>query len=101
MAQKLLKKDEVKLNRVGRASYPWEKWMDGSQWKLKIGEDFTVPVTSFRALVSSTAKRLAVKAATHLEGDHLILQSFTEEAKAAPKKTVKKPAPKKRTTKKK
>lgn len=82
MAQKLLKKDEIKLSRVGRSSYPWEKWMDGSQWKLKMGEDFTVSLTSFRALISSTAKRLGVKAATHLDGDSLIVQAYTEEEKS-------------------
>lgn len=98
MAQKLLKKEQVKLSRVERKVYPWEQWMDGNQWLLKEGEDFTVSVPSFRALVSSTAKRLNVKAATSKDGDHLILQAYdlpTEEpvkktAKKAAKKSVKK-----------
>lgn len=99
MAQKLLKKDEIKLSRIGRSSYPWESWMDGNQWKLKAGEDFTVSLTSFRALISSTAKRLNVNAATHVSGDHLIIQAYPKEEpvkKSGTKKATKKPAPKKK-----
>lgn len=61
------------------AKYPWEKWCDGTQQRLRQGEDFadTVKVSSFRAECHAAARRKGGRADTKIMGN-MVLFRFVE-----------------------
>lgn len=48
--------------------------MDGSWWRLKQGEDYTVSTHSFRVTAQQYAKRHGHRARTRLTDDGLVIQ---------------------------
>jgi hypothetical protein len=99
MATKSRKK--IEFARSGRSKYPWNQWLDGGTWELDMKTDITVPLTSFRALVSSTGKRNGMQVSTQLSEDKKVLYLQASplvtpaEKKPNTKKTVKKTVVKK------
>ena len=59
-----------------RSTYPWDKWLDGQIWQLKIGEDFTCKVGSFQKAAGTQARKRGLRLRTAVSGDHIILQAF-------------------------
>jgi hypothetical protein len=39
-----------------RRYYPWEQWTDGTTWRAKQGEDFTVTPASFQTALHQRAR---------------------------------------------
>ncbi len=51
-------KEKIDFGSFGAgAKYPWDEWLDGSQWIAKAGEDFTCPVGRFRVTVTAAARK--------------------------------------------
>ena len=40
---------------AGRGTYDWEAWLNGDVWRLTRGEDFKVPISSFRTAAFAAA----------------------------------------------
>jgi len=96
---KLSKKKSFEFKRVGRASYPWAKWLDGQLYEIEVGVDFTVSLPSFRALAFTTAKAQGYKVNTQMSDDKKTLYLQRGEKLPAPAKETKtKTAPKKTKT---
>ena len=68
MAEVLDEFPEKKLN--GNRKYPWEKWMDGSIWKAKRNEDYTITSQKFAYRLSAKAKFVS------LHGSHNVKVNF-------------------------
>ena len=64
--------------------YPWEKWTDGSAWRIRRGEDFEVPATSMAAMVRLRAKQDGLTATCRVveDGAAVEFQFSAEEAAA-------------------
>ena len=61
----------------GRASnYNWDLWLDGRVHELIDGEDFTVELTSIRAMAFARAKKLGVPIATRCTENGLAVQAL-------------------------
>ena len=61
----------------GRASnYNWDLWLDGRVHELIDGEDFTVELTSIRAMAFARAKKLGVPIATRSTDNGLAIQAM-------------------------
>jgi hypothetical protein len=54
--------------------YPWERWLDGSVWKLTPGKDFE-RIDSFKSALAKAAKIRSVRAKTTCRDNHLFLQA--------------------------
>lgn len=67
---------EFTFARHGRPrKYPWEKWFDGSIWRLVGGEDFTVPAENFRRGVLEAARQHGVAIRTSVVDGDVIVQA--------------------------
>jgi len=54
-------KVENHLFRKNGSTYPWDQWLDGGTWRLRIGEDFKCTPTSFVSAAYQTASRRGMK----------------------------------------
>lgn len=59
--------------------YPWDRWMDGSMWRLREGIDYKISTRSFRATVYRQAKRLGCTARVVRLGDGVAIQLTPKE----------------------
>jgi hypothetical protein len=67
---------------VGRASYPWDIWLDGKARDLKRGDDFTILPHNLKAMIYQSAKRFGVKAIVNIVDDNTLrLQAVLPEKK--------------------
>lgn len=53
-------------NSSQRPASPWRKWMNGSWWHLRKGEDYTMGDQSFRSGFYTRARRWGLKAEMHM-----------------------------------
>lgn len=53
----------------GGPAYDWDKWLDGSPWLLRKGEDYEIDTASMRAAASRAAKARGKKARTRVIRD--------------------------------
>jgi len=69
--------------KSARSLYPWDEWLDGRIWRLKAGEDFTIPLENMRNLVwqETRTRDLRLTTAT-VEGDLIIRVLPLEEVSA-------------------
>ena len=56
----------IDFGSSGGTRYPWNEWLDGSQWIAKRGEDHTVPDGRFRVTVNAAARKRGMVARTKL-----------------------------------
>jgi len=56
--------------------YPWDKWFDGNTWQATQGEDFTVPVESFRIMTRAAAARQDMFCETSIQGNDVFFRAF-------------------------
>lgn len=70
--------ERVEVSIAGRThsrkAYPWNDWGDGSTWKLKQGEDYFVPDTSFRGVVYAAAATRGMRAKTQSIPGGMLIQ---------------------------
>ena len=67
--------------RSRRNKYPWDKWFDGSVWRLTRGQDFQVSLDGFRGAAGQAAKRHGVRITTRKVADNtLLLQAIRDNA---------------------
>lgn len=62
----------------GRSIYPWDKWTDGSVWKIVQGEDFDTTTSSMRAQLFNRGKKEGLNLRTNLEGTGVLIFQFFE-----------------------
>jgi hypothetical protein len=55
--------------RPSDRTYPWNDWFNGRQWDLRRGEDFKMPVDSFRAYAYRMATKRGLKLSTQIIGE--------------------------------
>ena len=53
----------------GNNRYDWPAWLDGDQWELVQGVDFTVSPHSFRLQAQNTARRIGRPVKTRISQD--------------------------------
>ncbi|HTE60413.1 MAG TPA: hypothetical protein VK631_08670 [Solirubrobacteraceae bacterium] len=65
--------------------YPWDKWTDGSAWRIRRGEDFEVAALSMAAMVRLRAKAEGLKATCRVveDGEAVEFQFSEPEREAA------------------
>lgn len=56
-----------------RNKYPWDKWFDGSVWRLTRGQDFQVSLNAFRGAAGQAAKRHGIRVTTRKVAENTIL----------------------------
>lgn len=61
--------------------YDWDKWLDGSAWLLRKGEDYDIGTPSMRAAASRAArergKKIRTRQVTQDDGtDALVVQAY-------------------------
>lgn len=61
--------------------YPWSRWTDGSVWRLRRGEDYTVSSRSMERTIRAYASRRGRTVSVRVFPDHVELQ-FSAEAAA-------------------
>lgn len=66
------------------ALYPWDEWLDGSAWRIRRGEDFTVAPESMATQIRNTARDRGGRARARLtpDGEGVEFQFETEEMAA-------------------
>jgi hypothetical protein len=62
----------------GYRIYPWDKWSDGSTWKVKQGTDFDISIRNFQIYVHQAAAKRGLKVQTYTDGDALYFQFYNE-----------------------
>jgi len=75
MAERL---EDYEFSRIvgGRpAKYPWEKWLDGSTWRITRGADFNGKVVSMRKMVAHAARGRDMRVETQIDGDSVIFRA--------------------------
>jgi hypothetical protein len=60
------------------AKYDWTQWLDGDIWQLVQGDDFTVKMSSMRAIVNGRAAARELKVHTSVSGKVLTIQAYKE-----------------------
>jgi hypothetical protein len=50
--------------------YPWSEWLDGSNWELTPGEDFSGKVTTFRSIAVAQGKKRGGRVRTRMVKAH-------------------------------
>lgn len=64
-----------------RQKHPWAKWMNGSTWRLRRGEDFTCTMKSFRVLIYRRAKEAGLHVhISEREADAFVIQAYKKDA---------------------
>lgn len=71
MARRL---DSYQFSGKGRAKYDWDRWMDGSIWRLD-AEDYNVAPESFRVMALREARRRQITLTTSVDGDEVVIQA--------------------------
>lgn len=71
MAEKL---DAFPETFGGMRKYPYDKWFDGSVWKLVRGTDFKCQLISMQNCVAAKAARQRVRVRTAIIDGNLIIQ---------------------------
>ena len=56
----------IEFRSSGGTRYPWDLWLDGSQWIAKRGEDYEIPDGRFRITVNAAARKRGMVARTKL-----------------------------------
>lgn len=73
MATKL-KSYTPKPNTGGRKpKYPWDKWFDGSPWRLRKGKDFDCTVSTMDDLARKAAAKRGHKVSVWKEGEEAVV----------------------------
>lgn len=59
------------------SKYPWDRWFDGSVWKLTLGlgGDVETSATTFRTLANVTAKKRGLRVTVVKRNGNLYLQT--------------------------
>lgn len=58
-----------------RCKYDWDLWMNGSIYRLRKGEDFSVSVTSMRAMAYNVAAKRGLTLLSKVEDDSTLVIS--------------------------
>lgn len=66
--------------RRRRGKYDWDKWFDGSVWRLTRGQDFQVSLPAFRGAAGAAAKRQGIRITTRKVAENTILLQAVGEA---------------------
>lgn len=69
---------EVTHRRGRPAIYPWQRWMDGSAWRIEHGKDFDVPPASMAAMLRNRAMREKVPVRTSTLENAVEFQFFLD-----------------------
>ena len=56
--------------------YPWDEWLNGEIWKLKVGEDFTIDARMLQAQAYIAASKRRKKVRTRRETEFVYLQAY-------------------------
>ena len=67
---------ETLPGRDRASNYNWDLWLDGRVHELIDGEDFTVKLSSIRAMAFARAKKLGVPIATRCTDNGLAIQAM-------------------------
>jgi len=67
---------ETLPGRDRASNYNWDLWLDGRVHELVDGEDFTVKLSSIRAMAFARAKKLGVPIATRSTDNGLAVQAL-------------------------
>jgi hypothetical protein len=58
--------------------YPWDTWLDGQVWELRVGEDFDAKAATIRSRAQAEAKKRTGRARTSYisdeAGERVIIQ---------------------------
>lgn len=66
----------------GNSKYDWTQWLNGRPWQLVQGEDFDIPLGSFRTSAIQAAKERGGKVRTSKTGENtLVIQFYKPEEK--------------------
>ena len=57
----------------GRVGHPWDKWLDGSPWRLRRGDDFEATVKNFQAAAARAASARGKSIRTRAESDSTVV----------------------------
>ncbi len=58
--------------------YPWEKWFDGSYWRLIQGEDFECSSDSIEGQIRKKAKSLGYVVSVNKEDDGVVVRRLVD-----------------------
>ena len=75
--------DSLPPARASRRIYPWNRWTDGTVWRIRQGEDFEVSPESMASMIRVRAKTTGLTVATRVHDDVVTFQFFGPEEKAA------------------
>lgn len=75
--------DSLPPARASRRIYPWERWTDGSAWRIRQGEDFDVEPESMATMIRSRAKAEGLAATARVNGDVVAFQFYGPDEEAA------------------
>ena len=62
-------------------AYPWDKWITGDIWQATRGEDFDIEPKMFALGLYQKSRRIGKKVRAQTNGDTVIFQFYTPEAK--------------------
>lgn len=67
--------------RTPVTSYPWDRWLDGSTWRLERGTDYKVATTAMRAYAyrAARARGVTIETVRSSDGQSLTLRRTTPE----------------------
>jgi hypothetical protein len=51
------------------ATYPWDTWMDGSAWRIRRGEDYSIPSKTMAAVIRAHGWRNGLRASARVKSD--------------------------------
>jgi len=74
MAVKAKKPVDFKNSR--HSKYPWDEWLDGDQWILTPGKDFTTTSEAFSSAMWRASKVRGLRSKTMVQDGKLYLQAF-------------------------
>lgn len=60
--------------------YPWSEWTNGATWAVQQGEDFDIPVESFRSLLHGYGMRNGMTCKTKRMSDSVLHFQFVPKA---------------------
>lgn len=63
----------TKWGNGGRNLYDWDAILDGTEWQLTQGEDFTCAPSSFRSATIGAAKKRSMRVRTKIAGNAVIV----------------------------
>jgi hypothetical protein len=58
-----------------RRHYPWDEWLDGTVWRLQVGDDFSAKPPSMASMARARAAAKGKRCRVSIREDHIIIQA--------------------------